>query len=79
MQKMLYTKKSHKKNKPEQGCSDLLAVGDSKGIRTPVIGVRGQRTNHYTIEPRRFALLLYHMLSIFATILNNFANKLLKK
>lgn len=53
--------------------------GDSKGIRTPVIGVRGQRTNHYTIEPRRFALLLYHMLSIFATILNNFANKLLKK
>ena len=33
------------------GVSDFSNIGDSKGIRTPVIGVRGQRTNHYTIEP----------------------------
>ncbi len=40
-------------------CDSMLNrhFGDSKGIRTPVIGVRGQRTNHYTIEPYFLYLL----------------------
>lgn len=34
------------KNKSEQGCSDLLADGDPKGIRTPIATVKGWCPNH---------------------------------
>ena len=58
-----YQATDEQKEKSRAECDELrtrfetLRFGDSKGIRTPVIGVRGQRTNHYTIEPYFFVVI----------------------
>ncbi len=52
------------KNKPEQGCSDLLADGDPNGTRTHVIGVRGQRPRPLDYRATFVARGFPHQISI---------------